>query len=274
MADILFFELRRCFTSRKMYFSIGFGLVLVLGHTVFSVLPLIKWLDSWQGDFFLTPHSAYGHWIGMDSATVWPTLLYMLFPFLASIPFSDTVFWDFDSGYSTQILSRTSKEKYLLSKAATVFVSGCLLAMLILFADFFATSFFLPMVIPEATTNLYGINNQSLFPELFYHQPFAYTLLYIWLDGILLGAWNCLIFASSVLLRDRIQALLSPYLFYLFLYFVFNWLGLDRYSLFAILLPFQPENNTSLISVLFYGLCLPMFSFFLYFRRRMTSDAI
>ena len=117
MKSILCFELKRCFGSKRLYLSLLTGIVISLLHIIFGVLPLTQWLSSWQGDFFLTPHSAYGHWIGMDSSTVWPTLLYMLLPFLCAFPFSDTVSWDFSTGYVMQIFVRRKKSAYLFAKA-------------------------------------------------------------------------------------------------------------------------------------------------------------
>jgi hypothetical protein len=64
MKSILCFELKRCFGSKRLYLSLLTGIVISLLHIIFGVLPLTQWLSSWQGDFFLTPHSAYGHWIG------------------------------------------------------------------------------------------------------------------------------------------------------------------------------------------------------------------
>ena len=116
MKSILCFELKRCFGSKRLYLSLLTGIVISLLHIIFGVLPLTQWLSSWQGDFFLTPHSAYGHWIGMDSSTVWPTLLYMLLPFLCAFPFSDTVSWDFSTGYVMQIFVRRKKSAYLFAK--------------------------------------------------------------------------------------------------------------------------------------------------------------
>ena len=122
MKSILCFELKRCFGSKRLYLSLLTGIVISLLHIIFGVLPLTQWLSSWQGDFFLTPHSAYGHWIGMDSSTVWPTLLYMLLPFLCAFPFSDTVSWDFSTGYVMQIFVRRKKSAYLFAKALTIFI--------------------------------------------------------------------------------------------------------------------------------------------------------
>lgn len=58
MKSILCFELKRCFGSKRLYLSLLTGIVISLLHIIFGVLPLTQWLSSWQGDFFLTPHSA------------------------------------------------------------------------------------------------------------------------------------------------------------------------------------------------------------------------
>lgn len=174
MKSILCFELKRCFGSKRLYLSLLTGIVISLLHIIFGVLPLTQWLSSWQGDFFLTPHSAYGHWIGMDSSTVWPTLLYMLLPFLCAFPFSDTVSWDFSTGYVMQIFVRRKKSAYLFAKALTIFIASAFLTATILFFDFAGTALYLPLVRPEALTNLYGISNRSLMAHLFYHMISAY----------------------------------------------------------------------------------------------------
>ena len=179
MKSILCFELKRCFGSKRLYLSLLTGIVISLLHIIFGVLPLTQWLSSWQGDFFLTPHSAYGHWIGMDSSTVWPTLLYMLLPFLCAFPFSDTVSWDFNTGYVMQIFVRRKKSTYLFAKALTIFIASAFLTATILFFDFAGTALYLPLVRPEALTNLYGISNRSLMAHLFYHKPLQYTVIYI-----------------------------------------------------------------------------------------------
>lgn len=194
MKSILCFELKRCFGSKRLYLSLLTGIVISLLHIIFGVLPLTQWLSSWQGDFFLTPHSAYGHWIGMDSSTVWPTLLYMLLPFLCAFPFSDTVSWDFNTGYVMQIFVRRKKSTYLFAKALTIFIASAFLTATILFFDFAGTALYLPLVRPEALTNLYGISNRSLMAHLFYHKPLQYTVIYIIMDALLVGAWEIICF--------------------------------------------------------------------------------
>ena len=244
MKSILCFELKRCFGSKRLYLSLLTGIVISLLHIIFGVLPLTQWLSSWQGDFFLTPHSAYGHWIGMDSSTVWPTLLYMLLPFLCAFPFSDTVSWDFNTGYVMQIFVRRKKSLYL------------------------------PLVRPEALTNLYGISNRSLMAHLFYHKPLQYTVIYIIMDALLVGAWEIIALAVSVATRNPLQPALFPFLLYLLLYFICNWLQMDSVSLFAILLPFQPAVNVKWVTIAIYFLAVPIGSMTMYFLKRNKSDVL
>lgn len=212
MKSILCFELKRCFGSKRLYLSLLTGIVISLLHIIFGVLPLTQWLSSWQGDFFLTPHSAYGHWIGMDSSTVWPTLLYMLLPFLCAFPFSDTVSWDFSTGYVMQIFVRRKKSAYLFAKALTIFIASAFLTATILFFDFAGTALYLPLVRPEALTNLYGISNRSLMAHLFYHKPLQYTVIYIIMDALLVGAWEIIALAVSVATRNGLSCFtILPY---------------------------------------------------------------
>lgn len=103
MKSILCFELKRCFGSKRLYLSLLTGIVISLLHIIFGVLPLTQWLSSWQGDFFLllTLHTGIGSgWT--PHCLAYP--LYMLLPFLCAFPFSDTVSWDFSTGYVMQIL--------------------------------------------------------------------------------------------------------------------------------------------------------------------------
>lgn len=256
MKSILCFELKRCFGSKRLYLSLLTGIVISLLHIIFGVLPLTQWLSSWQGDFFLTPHSAYGHWIGMDSSTVWPTLLYMLLPFLCAFPFSDTVSWDFSTGYVMQIFVRRKKSAYLFAKALTIFIASAFLTATILFFDFAGTALYLPLVRPEALTNLYGISNRSLMAHLFYHKPLQYTVIYIIMDALLVGAWEIIALAVSVATRNPLQPALFPFLLYLILYFICNWLQMDSVSLFAIGRARHAEPDRRRVAA--FGLCDPV----------------
>ncbi|MCO7108875.1 hypothetical protein NIA69_06400 [Gemmiger formicilis] len=149
-----------------------------------------------------------------------------------------------------------------------------LLTATILFFDFAGTALYLPLVRPEALTNLYGISNRSLMAHLFYHKPLQYTVIYIIMDALLVGAWEIIALAVSVATRNPLQPALFPFLLYLLLYFICNWLQMDSVSLFAILLPFQPAVNVKWVTIAIYFLAVPIGSMTMYFLKRNKSDVL
>lgn len=197
----------------------------------------------------------------------------MLLPFLCAFPFSDTVSWDFNTGYVMQILCA---EKIHLSvcQGSDDFIASAFLTATILFFDFAGTALYLPLVRPEALTNLYGISNRSLMAHLFYHKPLQYTVIYIIMDALLVGAWEIIALAVSVATRNPLQPALFPFLLYLLLYFICNWLQMDSVSLFAILLPFQPAVNVKWVTIAIYFLAVPIGSMTMYFLKRNKSDVL
>ena len=96
--------------------------------------------------------------------------------------------------YVMQIFVRRKKSTYLFAKALTIFIASAFLTATILFFDFAGTALYLPLVRPEALTNLYGISNRSLMAHLFYHKPLQYTVIYIIMDALLVGAWEIIVF--------------------------------------------------------------------------------
>ena len=249
---MLTFEFKKCFTSKKWLFTVLFGLSLSICHVVLNVLPLTKWLNDWQVDFFLTPHSAYLHWIGMDASTIWPTLLFILFPLLTVIPFSDTGYWDRDTGYCNQIVIRGARKDYWFFKYIVCFVSAASVVFITLTFDFLLTAQFLPLVRPEACTLFSGITSLKMWVNLFYQKPFLYVLAYILTDSVFLGGWACLSLGFSHKMNNRAQVLTFPLIAFLILYFVCNWLDINQYSPFAMLLPFQPANGIRISHFLLY----------------------
>ena len=93
--------------------------------------------------------------------------------------------------------------------------------------------------------------------HLFYHKPLQYTVIHIIMDALLVGAWEIIALAVSVATRNPLQPALFPFLLYLLLYFICNWLQMDSVSLFAILLPFQPAVNVKWVTIAILLLSCP-----------------
>ncbi len=245
MRNVIYFELSRTLGSIRFRAAAATGTIIAILHFLMDVLPITKRLDIWKGDPFLTPHSAYGHWIGMDSSTIWPVLLFMVLPLLAAVPAADSYWFDHDSGYLSQIRLRCKARHYKIAKVVSVFASASLVTAIPLATDFLLTSAVLPCVIPEAASNLYSITDQSIFGSLFYQHPMMYILGYIVFDSLFIGVWTTLSLSLSRWLTQRFQVLLAPFLIYMLIYFFSVWSGLPGASPMAYLLPFQPVKGLS-----------------------------
>lgn len=105
-------------------------------------------------------------------------------------------------------------------------------------------------------------------------KPLQYTVIYIIMDALLVGAWEIIALAVSVATRNPLQPALFPFLLYLLLYFICNWLQMDSVSLFAILLPFQPAVNVKWVTIAIYFLAVPIGSMTMYFLKRNKSDVL
>lgn len=245
MHNIICFELSRALNSIRFRAAAVLGIIIAVLHFLVNVMPITKWLDIWKGDPFLTPHSAYGHWIGMDSSTIWPVLLFMVLPLLAAVPTADSYWFDNDSGYLSQIRLRCKLQHYKIAKSLSVLASAFLVTAIPLVTDFLLTSAVLPCITPEAASNLYSITDRSIFGSWFYHHPMMYILGCIIFDSLFMSVWTTLSLSVSRWLKQRFHILLAPFLIYMLIYFFSVWSGLLGVSPMAYLLPFQPVGGLS-----------------------------
>lgn len=87
-------EFYRAVKSRGLLLSLILGLLIVVCHFVWMVLPL---KDNVMISNY--PLSVFGKWIGGENSSVFPTLYYFTVPVLASLPFAGSYKEDIVSGY-------------------------------------------------------------------------------------------------------------------------------------------------------------------------------
>ncbi len=245
MSKVFRFELSRALGGIRFRIAVWAGVAVSVMHFLTDVLPLVKWLGEWEGDPFAAPHSAYRHWIGMDLSTVWPVLLFMVFPLLAAFPAAEHDWCDRNSGYLNQIRLRCEIWQDKVAKAAAVFVSAFLVTVIPLTVDFLLVSAALPCIVPEPASGMYSITDRSMFGAWFYQRPMCYILGYTIFDGVFIAVWTTLSLTFSRWLNQRFQVVLAPFLVYLIFYFMGIWSETSNIAPMAILLPFQPVSNPS-----------------------------
>lgn len=234
------YELRRGFGGVGFRLGLLGGMAVVLGHLFGSLLPLTRYQDAWQKNVFLTPHSAWLHWIGLDSATPWPTLLTLLLPLLAALPAAASASWDRETSYLCQLRLRCTARQYRLARLAGVFCTAFAVTVLPLLTDLALSTALLPVIRPEPAGGLCPIRDADLLGGWFYRCPLGYILGYTLFDGLFVAAWVCLALPAGRLLRGRGQAALAPFALFLLVWFAGLWSGWMGQTPMSILLPFQP----------------------------------
>jgi hypothetical protein len=169
--------------------------------------------------------SLFNSWIGMSDLSAGSVQYFFLFPLLVAIPFGWSYCAERRSGYIKNIVVRTGRTNYHLSKYIATFLSGGLAMAIPLLANFLLTAMFVPAVLPDVScVTAYGILSSSMFSMLFYAHPFIYVFTYLAVDFVFCGLIACLCFAVSAFVKNRIVVVLLPFFILLgFHYFCYSF---------------------------------------------------
>lgn len=239
MKKLIRIELGRALKNKFFIMSLAIGLFIVLSQIILLIIPVSMNMDAILSKPYVFPSSVYNKWLGMESQTVQAVLYYLLLPILASIPFADSFYTDKKSGYLKNILIRTDKNKYYISKYIAVFLSGGLAFVIPLIISFATTGLFLPYVMPDVFSHTYPIWDYGMWSDIFYSNPLVYTILYFVMDFLFAGVIATLALLASFYVDYKFVVLLSPFLVYLFFYFVTRLFGFVSYNPTAFLKPDQ-----------------------------------
>ncbi|MDD4700185.1 MAG: hypothetical protein PHV07_08030 [Oscillospiraceae bacterium] len=211
MTRILKIELKRAFCNKLFLISVVIGCLIAITHVGLDTVPLASKLKITNGCYIF---SVFDQWIGLKF-TFWTSLFFTIFPLLASIPFADSFLVDRKSGYIKNILTRTSKKNYYISKFIAVFLSGGFAVAIPLVFDFYLTSLFIPAVIPDISSGEFPLVANSTWVSIFYTHPFVYVFLYLLLIFVVSGILASVALAFSFIIKYQYVIALTPFLCFL-----------------------------------------------------------
>lgn len=228
-------EFHRAVKSRGLLLSLIAGLLIVVCHFVWMVLPL-------KDNIMISnyPLSVFGKWIGGENSSVFPTLYYFTVPVLASLPFAGSYKEDIVSGYIKNVTTRISRKEYLKTKYIVTFLIGGIVSVFPMIVNFLLTAMVLPAILPQASTGYFPIFSYSMLGELFYSHPYIYLLIYMVINFIFLGLLSTLALVSAYICDNLFTTILSPFIIYLFVYAVTQLTNLHMLCPFGFLRPSQP----------------------------------
>lgn len=209
-------ELKKAVWNRKMLAVMVLVLGLVAVHCVMTVRDYWSFYEYYQENssenLMVTGNSLFNHWLGADLVFFPATAFFFLLPILAALPYGWSLVTEIRSGYVRNVLSRTSRKAYFVSKYAADFIAGALVIVVPLSVSVLVLALFLP-AIPMEYAYPYGtISQPCMWAELYFSHPYLYCILYILLDGIYAGLIASLSTALAFFFKNRVAVVLSPFL--------------------------------------------------------------
>ena len=259
-------EIKRAIFNKNMLIVLLIGIVIVLPHTIQNLLNEIE-IKNYIAEAGLSSGadltSLYGRWFGMSTDFL-AIMFYYILPLLAVYPGAMIYYKDRKSGYVKNLYTRFSKNKCLIIKYITTFISGGVAVVIPLLTAFLLTSLYAPARIPDSLV-MNPVVDINMWSELFFTHPLLYTLGYMLIDFIFGGLFACLAMSVSEFVKHKFSVFISSFLVVAALSFVCVQLNLDYLNPQNFLSPAQFVTAANGYVVLIEALILFVVSFSLFY---------
>ncbi|KLU62844.1 ABC-2 family transporter protein [Peptococcaceae bacterium CEB3] len=259
-------ELYRAFHRKWTLIAFALGLlVVVIGYIAVQVGPL---------SFGVSLHE-YNAWyvflqvFGMNFNSIWGLTV----PLLAALPFGDTLIYDMNHGFEVPLLMRIGKRRYFLTKwLANIIVIACVfgavLSCSLLLALLWRRDTVLPVVlppligdhIPSGLKPGIGVFASSYQPHvlsgLFWAHPGLYSLLALLIGILVTISIGSLTIGASFWFKNRYLILSTPFIFYMVLNVVLQFLGLYLWVPFLMAAGYLNAHNSIGSTVAYWSVIL------------------
>ena len=151
------------------------GLIPVALQLYFVVLPygFFESYENWRNGLDSYPISLFHSWIGMTLYSPFSLALYLVVPFLVSIPCLRKLPSNEGRKPHAQLIESFSQGAAIVSFPQAISI--------------LATSLCLPAITPDATSGTFPISRLSFLGDVFYSNPYLYLFLYVGFDAIIGG---------------------------------------------------------------------------------------
>ena len=214
-------ELYKALHNKMLLVSIVVGTLFCAMDVMDNVEKIHYFNESiqWAMDSGLrigTGHEGYSlfyFWMGLYRGTRGANLYCTIWPILAAMAYGWSYSTERRAGVTAQIVTRTGKRAYFVSKYIAVFVSGGLAVAVPLLLNLLGNA----LVCPYADISpVFGLmSDRDFLSELFYYNHWLYGICWcgvVFLQG---GVAACLCFLAGHLLRYMVMVILVPFALYL-----------------------------------------------------------
>lgn len=232
MIELIKIELRKALKNKIFYATI----LVAIGITILSLIySLSIYKKSNIGiDEYAKANSIvynpdvqtnilFNEWIGGEGGSLGTVIYYFIFPILCALPYGWSFCTEKKNGYRKTIIVQSGKKEYFVAKYIATFISGGLVMVLPLIANFMMTACFFPAVKPFVVYDIYyAVFPKNMMAELFYSRPFLYVFLYLCIDFIFCGILTCLCISAATFIRQKYVVMIIPFLLCLGINFFMN----------------------------------------------------
>ena len=235
MRPILLMEIKKAYKNKLFLLSMLTASLIALYAAVFSIISYHKYVNADSASAALTGYALnpelpgitlFTNWIGADHISPAASLFYLLLPLIASLGYGWSYCSEVKSGYIKNVVTRTSKKNYFLSKYIAVFLSGGTVVAVPILLNTAVVSLFVPAIKPDVFYDVYYAEHPwSTLTPLFYAHPVIYMLLKIIATFIFAGLISELCICVSFLSKNKFVTVFFPLFLFLFINYLSNTIG-------------------------------------------------
>lgn len=210
MKQTLNIELKKAFQNKLFWITIIIASIIAILSAVYNIQVMqeekVYYMNAVAqfGSEAVNPnmplYSLFNHWICEDFSSLASSMFFMLFPIFAVLGYGWSLFSEQKCGYIKNVVTRTTKRNYFLSKYIVTFLSGGVIVAVPVILNFLIVSMFVPAVKPDVFYTIgWTVLAKSMFSEYFYAQPFLYVFLRILVVFLFSGAIATISYALAFL---------------------------------------------------------------------------
>lgn len=193
-------ELWKAFHQRAFRVALFIALAIAAADTAQAFLSVKSLSEGsiigagWEGI------SLFTWWIGINGVTFGHILYFFLWPLLVAIPYASSYCRERKSGLALQIVTRSGRKNYLLSKYIAVFVSSGVVMALPIFMNLMIDAMFCPAALIRVSSSMTTVENGDFMSAVFFTKPWLFALAWCCIHFLWGGATGtiCLAFGSAI----------------------------------------------------------------------------
>lgn len=217
-------ELWKALHSRRFRIAVSIGLAIVMIN-VFENAILVERLREQNNEALKAGiavsqsplgFSLFIHWIAVNRASLGNNLFYFVWPIIAAMPYGWSYFEERKNGTMVQIVVRTGKKIFFISKYISIFISGGLAIAIPVLVNLLVNALICPYAIPKAVVPISLVTDGYFLSELYYCKPWLYSLIWCGMEFIVGGVAACVCLSTGTMFRYQVMTVIFPFVLFVF----------------------------------------------------------